>query len=842
MAKKKPLLYSADGTPIPDPEFANVFDPGPGTPWASPYKKAEPLDWAIPLLFNRFITPRSEEALPQYSRLRLFAALCDIVRVCIEMAKDELCAQTLLFRGKGKTREEKTRREVQDQADVARAFFEYPDRINGLDGRAWRHQLLEELFVTDGVYLFVHRDRAGDLHSLRLIAPETIRPVLNSWGARAGYQQVIRGRVVASYEIDEFIAPRHSPVSNSAYGRSHVETILSTVETAIRKSAFDLARFTSTTVPRGFVTTPDTWTPDQVATYQKWMDARGVPGDVAEQHKFFVLPGATGYIPVAPWQFDREIFEALVSIACARFGRNRSIFVTQTNRSNAEAVGAELDDPGLGEVKKYFLAIVRQVLALLGLDQIEPEWEVGSGDRVKAAEERKIYVETGIKRIDEVRDEMDLEIDEIAIRARGLTSAELTPQILSAGIVTVDEARAALNLEPLGAERGGDEVLRREADPLAPETAGDAGGDEGEEGGADEGRGSGETEDGGDGGAGDGERVRRVRARAREAPGAAPLRSSKRPVPDGRSAALQGRYQGRPHRRGAGGGARASASAGVPELPTVSRARGRRALGKGILQLIPPAPAAERRIRSTKAAKKLTARLSRKARKAIAGAAETYFAAIEPEVLALAAKEYEARAEKTAARSGRSRFRKDAAPAFDADASAAFVVDVGAGIRSVWRAAAEDAAGMIEGGEGLDFAWFEERAAAYADERAGELIVRVDETTVANVRDAVARGVRDGETLDEISERILGGDILSEERAMLIARTELAFAQNYGGLEAWDELGVEKVHVFDGDEDDDACIEANGQVWEIEYALDPENVLEHPNCRRAFSPAASGEE
>ena len=41
-----------------------------------------------------------------------------------------------------------------------------------------------------------------------------------------------------------------------------------------------------------------------------------------------------------------------------------------------------------------------------------------------------------------------------------------------------------------------------------------------------------------------------------------------------------------------------------------------------------------------------------------------------------------------------------------------------------------------------------------------------------------------------------------------------------------------KVLVFDGEEYDDECAEANGEEWDLDEALD--RPLEHPNCVREF--------
>jgi HK97 family phage portal protein len=80
-------------------------------------------------------------------------------------------------------------------------------------------------------------------------------------------------------------------------------------------------------------------------------------------------------------------------------------------------------------------------------------------------------------------------------------------------------------------------------------------------------------------------------------------------------------------------------------------------------------------------------------------------------------------------------------------------------------------------------------------------------------------------------------DVIAEwgnSQATTIADTEVVHAYNEATLTAAEVSGVKRVFVTDGDDHDEPCIEANGQVWEIAHART--NRLEHPRCRRAFLP------
>lgn len=132
------------------------------------------------------------------------------------------------------------------------------------------------------------------------------------------------------------------------------------------------------------------------------------------------------------------------------------------------------------------------------------------------------------------------------------------------------------------------------------------------------------------------------------------------------------------------------------------------------------------------------------------------------------------------------------------------------------------------------------RAIGYAQQRAAELVTDVDATT----RDRIATLVADVLADPEATEADLARAILDEFGAMsvgradMIARTELATAAGKGSAAGWTDGGIEAVLISDGDGFDEACQEADGQIWSIgHYDADP---LEHPNCTRSASPLAPG--
>lgn len=167
-----------------------------------------------------------------------------------------------------------------------------------------------------------------------------------------------------------------------------------------------------------------------------------------------------------------------------------------------------------------------------------------------------------------------------------------------------------------------------------------------------------------------------------------------------------------------------------------------------------------------------------------------------------------------------------------------FIEDVGFALRDIYGAAAGDAA---DGG--LSFDHLDSNAATYAKERGAELIGTkpnawsVDQTTRDEVNKLLQEAMDEGLSPQAFAQRLEDAGLFGEARAEVVARTEVAIAQNYGQSETYAELGFDRVYVQDGD--CDICREVDGKVASIAWIQ--ENPVGHPNCVRSCSPAPSDE-
>jgi hypothetical protein len=128
----------------------------------------------------------------------------------------------------------------------------------------------------------------------------------------------------------------------------------------------------------------------------------------------------------------------------------------------------------------------------------------------------------------------------------------------------------------------------------------------------------------------------------------------------------------------------------------------------------------------------------------------------------------------------------------------------------------------------------------------GERIVQLEETTKADVSKLIVRVLDEAEGLSTQELADLIGESVRDKfadyqqyRALRIARTEPSIAFNHGAVLGAAQTGVEQFLVHDGEDSDEACKQANGQIWSTQQCLD--NPIEHPNCERAFSPVQAEE-
>lgn len=830
------VLFGPDGKPARSDQYRQPWSVGPLEPWAVQWGARPPQSWEYPLSANRFFVPRSEEAIPSYKKLRWLADWCDYVRIAIEYRKDQFAAKQWAFQGRGARNSKQRRAELAKDIKTATEFWERPDRINGYDWPQWVKQVLEEMFVTDGLRLYKWRDLVGRLYALWQVSPDIMKPVKNTYGAITGWQQIIQGLPRTQYPVEDIVADQYSPRMNSDYGTSHLEDIAQTVEVAIRKIATELAMFTEGSVPIGFIQAPQGWAGKQIEAFQNFTNA-SLSGNDAAKVRLRVIPYGATYVPAKPFadMFNKEHEEALISRVCARFSINRAIFITTPNRSTTDTVESSLTDAGHQGAVQFIASVVNRITwEELGLTEIE--WtptDEASRDLVKQAQASKLYVDMGAVKAEEVREELGYDPIEEEDEDAGPNAQDLTLPVLQASVITVDEARAALKLPPLPNGEGARLVAFGEF--ITPKGAA-------------------------------------LKAAEAEEPKPEP----KPVVPGGRLdatnakpapvAAAPAGSDSAPGLRGGDGTAAnpdtavekrapsfSAADLGGPDeettdasserakwerfaLKRVGRANVQKAAHEFTASVLSPWEAfgIRRALRKAESAREVTLIFKRAKRRLTTSAKEKAVRVLKAHV-----QTYLDAQRALVMDAARDALSKAKAKNYHAGkAGGQFQSHFRDATQHIWLGAAQDVADDLKDTT-LDFDYFDRNALKYATTRGGELITEIDQTTLDTVEKLIAQGVENGWSIEDFAGRLEDSGLFGDTRSELIARTELAYAQNNGMLTTAKELGVSKVHVFDGN-GCPACEDANGQVWDIEDA--EENDLEHPNCERAFSPAVSEEQ
>lgn len=390
--------------------------------WFGPLQPLQPIAppevagrrFDYPTGYNLNYTPRSAEAVT-FEELRALADNCDILRSVIETRKDQIEAQEWVVRVKGSDTSAKISPPTDDQKrriDAIMTFLQSPDKEHGFDG--WLRQILEDMFVIDGVALYKRRNRAGGLYALEVMDAATIKLLLDDSGRLPAapdpaYQQILKGVPAADYTREELMYLVHNPRSHKVYGYSHVEQVLITVNILIRRSLHQLEYYREGSTPDALVGLPREWTLSQIADFQKHFDAM-LSGNLGQRRHVRFMPGDFKYQETKPPLLKDAYDEFLSRIICFVFSISPEPFVGQVNRATAETSHARATDEGLAPLMRFVRGLIDRIIACeFASPDLEFAWsETRAQDPGQAAQIDVAYVGAGILTPDEVRANMGL--------------------------------------------------------------------------------------------------------------------------------------------------------------------------------------------------------------------------------------------------------------------------------------------------------------------------------------------------------------------------------------------------------------------------------------------------
>lgn len=355
---------------------------------------------------NRVITPRSTEAV-SFAQLRALADSCDILRLVIETRKDQMA----------KLRWHVTPKDPNAEPDARCAmvenFLQFPDKEHDWD--TWLRMLLEDLFVIDAPTVYIRKTVGGQLYALEPVSGDTIKRLLDMQGRTPmppnhAYQQIIKGIVASEYTTEEMVYRPRNVRSHKAYGYSPVEQVIITVNTALRRAVHQLQYYTEGNVPEAIVGTPESWNPDQIEQFQNLWDSL-MEGNTAERRHMKFVPGKLDIVMTKEQVLKDAFDEWLARVVCFAFSIEPTAFVQHMNRATAETAREAALTEGLAPIMQWVVNLMNYLIRFVfKYDDLQFSWaDEKVQDPMQRAQVHKIYLDAAVITPDEVRDDLGME-------------------------------------------------------------------------------------------------------------------------------------------------------------------------------------------------------------------------------------------------------------------------------------------------------------------------------------------------------------------------------------------------------------------------------------------------
>lgn len=380
---------------------------GPGEPLRPAAPKEAPRRNDYMVSRNTMWTPRAEEGRAvTYSQMRAVARLHGVLRTVIEKRKDEIKGLEWDISVKP---EYANGTDYKDEINRVRKFWEKPDLETPFD--QWLNAVLEDLYVIDAPTLFKERDRLGRFRSLQIIDGATIKVLVNDSGRipkapELAFEQIIKGqprtgyvkpipginpylltgepRLVASMDVETFTNFNelyyrpYNIASDGVYGFSHVESIIMTVNMALRRDTSLLKWFTDGNIPAALASVPENWTADQIDQFQTMFDTY-LAGDLGKRSGLHFIPSGMNTLQgLQQLTFDSIFDQWLARIICARFNTSPLPYVSQINRAVSEQMEEASRDEGLVPVMQYLCEWFNDIIENdMGCPHLQFKWVPG---------------------------------------------------------------------------------------------------------------------------------------------------------------------------------------------------------------------------------------------------------------------------------------------------------------------------------------------------------------------------------------------------------------------------------------------------------------------------------
>lgn len=349
--------------------FAPGAPPAPGA--GITLEHGAPRQFTFPAGYNIASQPRAYETTP-FAVLRQFAALYEGIQLCERAYLDILGRlEPRIVGSDGQGVNDATARAIG-------AWLAMPDGERDL--RAWMAAATRDLLEIDAVAIYRRRRRDGKLMALELVDGTTVKPLLDGLGRRPAppapaFQQFVWGMPAGLYTADALDYLCESPRTDSLYGTSRVERILLCVNQALRKQAYDLARFTDGVVPAGILTPPanSEWTPDEVTQFEQHFNDL-LAGNDQQRMRVKIAPAGFTFTPTHPQEPEVEFDRWLLNLTAACFGLTMAeLGITeQVNKSSGDSQENVVYRRAVRPLADFFARYLSRVIA----EEFDPRYRL----------------------------------------------------------------------------------------------------------------------------------------------------------------------------------------------------------------------------------------------------------------------------------------------------------------------------------------------------------------------------------------------------------------------------------------------------------------------------------
>lgn len=400
-----------------EPAFGRRPDPGP-PPVEAPTDGGErlaPIRWQFPYGFNQYFTPR-RNALTPFAVLRAFADTCDLVRLCIETRKDQLCSLDWDIAPRDKRSQPG---EHSDNIDEIRQFFMKPDKKRPFD--AWLRMAIEDVLVVDALSIYKRRTYGNELYALEIKDGATMLPLLDPDTGdipdppNVAYRQIIYGIPMTGGDctVDDLYYLPRTTRSHTPYGLSPTEAVLLTINAWINREIFNLSYYTDGNVPEGLIEAPAGWNTKQLVEFQEYLDEY-LGGDLERRRRLKVVhPGGSKVFQFKEPDFTGAYDLIVTKLICAAFAVPPSEvgFTDDVNKATSQGQENIVYRRGVKPISRYFKDVFDDVIGLeLGHPELQFVWSGGEAeDNLKNAQAMQIRIANAVTSVDDERIELGQE-------------------------------------------------------------------------------------------------------------------------------------------------------------------------------------------------------------------------------------------------------------------------------------------------------------------------------------------------------------------------------------------------------------------------------------------------